>query len=64
MSLGDAGSRTVRVKLERYAKRAARKTLAERRGFRIFFDMGIERPDGDFHNIPKPVAQPYSKIVR
>jgi hypothetical protein len=26
--------------------------------------MGIERPDGDFHNIPKPAAQPYSKIVR
>ena len=39
-------------------------TLAERRGFRIFIDMGIERPDGDFHNIPKPVAQPYAKIVR
>jgi hypothetical protein len=64
VNLGEAGSRTVRVKLAKYAKRAARKTLAERRGFRIFFDMGIERPDGDFHNIPKPAAQPYSKIVR
>jgi hypothetical protein len=64
VNLGDAGSRTVRVKLAKYAKRAARKTLAERRGFQIFFDMGIERPDGDFHNIPKPAAQPYSKIVR
>jgi hypothetical protein len=25
--------------------------------------MGIERADGNFHNIPKPAAQPYSKIV-
>jgi hypothetical protein len=63
-NLGDAGSKTVRVKLAKYAKRAAKKTLAERRGFRIFFDMGIERADGNFHNIPKPAAQPYSKIVR
>jgi hypothetical protein len=64
VDLADAGSRTVRVKLQKYAKRAAKKTLAERRSFRIFFDMGIERPDGNFHNIPKPAAQPYSKIVR
>jgi hypothetical protein len=62
--LAEAGSKTVRVKLEKYAKRAAKKNLAERRAFRIFFDMGIERRDGNFHNIPKPAAQPYSKIVR
>jgi hypothetical protein len=64
VDLAGAGSRTVRVKLEKYAKRAAKKTLAERRRFRIFFNMGIERADGNFHNIPKPAAQPYSKIVR
>jgi hypothetical protein len=64
VDLADAGSRTVRVKLQKYAKRAAKKTLAERRSFRIFFNMGIERPDGNFHNIPKPAAQPYAKIVR
>jgi len=51
------------VKLARHARRAARKTLADRRRFGIFFNMGIEREDGDFHNIPKPAAQPYSKIV-
>jgi hypothetical protein len=64
VDLADAGSRTVRVKLAKYAKRAAKKTLRERRRFPIFFDMGIERPDGNFHNIPKPAAQPFSKIVR
>jgi hypothetical protein len=64
VNLADAGSRKVRVKLQKYAKRAAKKTLAERRSFRIFFNMGIERADGNFHNIPKPAAQPYSKIVR
>jgi hypothetical protein len=64
VDLADAGSKTIRVKLEKYAKRAAKKTLAERRRFPIFFNMGIERPDGNFHNIPKPSAQPYSKIVR
>ena len=64
VDLADAGSRTVRVKLAKYAKRAAKKTLAERRRFPIFFDMGIERADGNFHNIPKPSAQPRSKIVR
>jgi hypothetical protein len=64
VDLADAGSRTVRVKLARYAKRAAKKNLAERRAFPIFFNMGIERSDGNFHNIPKPAAQPYAKIVR
>jgi hypothetical protein len=64
VDLAEAGSRTVRVKLAKYAKRAAKKTLAERRRFPIFFNMGIERADGNFHNIPKPAAQPYSKIVR
>jgi len=64
VDLADAGSKTVRVKLAKYAKRAAKKNLAKRRAFPIFFDMGIERADGNFHNIPKPAAQPYSKIVR
>ena len=64
VDLADAGSKTVRVKLAKYAKRAAKKNLAKRRGFPIFFNMGIERADGNFHNIPKPAAQPYAKIVR
>jgi hypothetical protein len=64
VDLADAGSKTVRVKLAKYAKRAAKKNLEERRAFPIFFNMGIERPDGNFHNIPKPAAQPYAKIVR
>jgi hypothetical protein len=64
VDLADAGSRTIRVKLAKYAKRAAKKNLAERRAFPIFFNMGIERADGNFHNIPKPAAQPYAKIVR
>jgi hypothetical protein len=64
VELAGAGSKTVRVKLAKYAKRAAKKNLAERRAFPIFFNMGIERSDGNFHNIPKPAAQPYSKIVR
>jgi hypothetical protein len=64
VDLGDAGSKTIRVNLAKYAKRAAKKNLAERRAFPIFFNMGIERPDGNFHNIPKPAAQPYAKIVR
>lgn len=64
VDLAEAGSKTIRVKLAKYAKRAAKKNLAERRAFRIFFNMGIERADGNFHNIPKPAAQPYSKIVR
>jgi hypothetical protein len=64
VDLADAGSRTVRVKLAKYAKRAAKKNVAERRAFPIFFNMGIERADGNFHNIPKPAAQPYAKIVR
>jgi hypothetical protein len=64
VDLAEAGSKTVRVKLAKYAKRAAKKNLAKRRGFPIFFNMGIERADGNFHNIPKPAAQPYAKIVR
>jgi hypothetical protein len=64
VDLAGAGSRTIRVKLAKYAKRAAKKNLAERRAFPIFFNMGIERADGNFHNIPKPAAQPYAKIVR
>jgi hypothetical protein len=64
VEVAGAGSRTVRVKLERYAKQAAKKNLAERRAFPIFFNMGIERADGNFHNIPKPAAQPFSKIAR
>jgi hypothetical protein len=64
VDLADAGSKTIRVKLAKYAKRAAKKNLAERRAFPIFFNMGIERADGNFHNIPKPAAQPYAKIVR
>jgi hypothetical protein len=64
VDLADAGSRTIRVKLAKYAKRAAKKNLAERRAFPIFFNMGIERADGNFHNIPKPAAQPYAKIAR
>jgi hypothetical protein len=64
VDLAGAGSRSVRVKLAKYAKRAAKKNLADRRAFRIFFNMGIERADGNFHNIPKPAAQPYAKIVR
>jgi hypothetical protein len=64
VDLAGAGSRTVRIKLAKYAKRIARKNLADRRAFPIFFNMGIERPDGNFHNIPKPAAQPYAKIVR
>jgi hypothetical protein len=64
VDLAESGSKTVRVKLEKYAKRAAKKNLEKRRAFPIFFNMGIERPDGNFHNIPKPAAQPYSKIVR
>jgi hypothetical protein len=64
VELAGAGSKTVRVKLAKYAKRAAKKNLAERRAFPIFFNMGIERSDGNFHNIPKPAAQPYAKIVR
>jgi hypothetical protein len=64
VDLAAAGSKTVRVKLAKYAKRAAKKNLAKRRSFPIFFDMGIERADGNFHNIPKPAAQPFAKIVR
>jgi hypothetical protein len=64
VDLAAAGSKTIRVKLAKYAKRAAKKNLAKRRAFPIFFNMGIERPDGNFHNIPKPAAQPYAKIVR
>jgi hypothetical protein len=64
VDLADAGSKTVRVKLAKYAKRAAKKNLADRRAFPIFFNMGIERADGNFHNIPKPAAQPFAKIVR
>jgi hypothetical protein len=61
---GPATFFVARVKLAKYAKRAAKKNLAKRRAFPIFFDMGIERADGSFHNIPKPAAQPYAKIVR
>ena len=64
VDLAGAGSKTVRVKLAKYAKRVARKNLATRRAFPIFFNMGIERADGNFHNIPKPAAQPFAKIVR
>jgi hypothetical protein len=64
VDLAEAGSKTVRVKLAKYAKRAAKKNLADRRAFPIFFNMGIERAEGEFHNIPKPAAQPYAKITR
>jgi hypothetical protein len=64
VDLAAAGSKTVRVKLAKYAKRVAKKNLRKWRGFPIFFDMGIERADGNFHNIPKPPAQPFAKIVR
>jgi hypothetical protein len=55
---------TLVVKLEGYARTAAKRSLREHRRFPIAFLIGVERSDGDFHNIPNSRSQPSSRLTR
>jgi hypothetical protein len=55
---------TLVVRLEGYARRAAKRSLREHRRFPIAFLIGVERSSGEFHNIPNARSQPSSKLVR
>lgn len=64
VTVSDGRTATLVVRLEAYARTAAKRTLREHRRFPIAFLIGVERSDGDFHNIPDPRAQPSAKLTR
>ena len=64
VTVGAGREATLRVRLERYARIAAKRSLREHRRFPIAFSIGVERPDGYFHNIPKPRSQPSARLTR